>query len=139
MGSISTAHGGLGITCTQVSDFELQSLWRIQLPASALCYSADLCTKRKYFKANLNHVPLLGSVHLADTLSLKITCKKEFSAVCTCVGDADFNEHFTKRILRFLYGSSFKSYLLLPWLPAAALLIPVWGYYLLTLAKVRLL
>lgn len=62
----------------------LQSLWGIQLPASALCYSAaDLYTNRKYFKANLNQVPLLCSVHLADILSLKITCRKEFSAACT--------------------------------------------------------
>lgn len=63
---------------------ELQSLWRIQLPGSALCYSAaDLYGRRKCYKANLNEVPLLGSVHLADTLSLKITSRREFSAAFT--------------------------------------------------------
>lgn len=55
------------------------------------------------------------------------------------MADVNFNELFTKRILRFHYISPFKSCLLLSWLPAAALLIPVWGYYLLTFAKVRLL
>lgn len=94
---------------------ELQSLWKIQLPWSALCYSAaDLYTKRKYYKANLNQVPLLGSVHLADTLSLKVTCRRQLSAAFTF-------------LMSILTNSLLKEYSGFLWLFFYKLLVAAWA------------
>jgi len=98
-------------------------------------------TEMKYLEANSNQVPLLGSMCPVDTSGLKINCRKEFSGALT------FPLMWLMEILMKLLtkpehsssnGSLFRSYLLLPWIPATAFLILVLHYCLFTFAKVRL-